>query len=96
MITGRVRHQETVVDLEIINPHAEPEFAEAIVDTGFSGYLTLPRELVNELKLPFVGHRRAVLADGTIVRLEAFLARSIFGQYSLARSTERSFDFPNR
>lgn len=47
---------------------------EAVIDTGYNGYLTLPGDLVVSLHLPFAGHRRGMLADGSVVRLEAYLA----------------------
>ena len=36
---------------------------EAVVDTGFSGFLTLPPGLVDELRLPFAYIGQAILAN---------------------------------
>ena len=38
---------------------------EAVVDTGFNGFLILPPDVVAELGLPFVSIGRATLDDGT-------------------------------
>jgi len=46
----------------------------AVIDTGFNGYLTLPKKEVAELQLPFAGQRRATLADGKTIVLDAYLA----------------------
>ena len=37
---------------------------EAVVDTGFNRFLTLPPGLIAELGLPFLGRSRVTLADG--------------------------------
>ncbi len=39
----------------------------AVIDTGFDGWLTLPRSIVTSLSLPRRGRERGVLADGTAV-----------------------------
>ena len=38
--------------------------AEATVDTGFTGWLTLPASIITELGLTHYGQRRATLASG--------------------------------
>ncbi len=42
-----------------------------MIDTGFSGFLTLPAALVSELQLPFVTRGRATLANGSKETTEA-------------------------
>ena len=37
---------------------------DAVIDTGFNGYPTLPTTVVADLELPVVGEGEAVLADG--------------------------------
>jgi clan AA aspartic protease len=36
---------------------------EAIVDTGFTGWLTLPQKIIRDLGLTYYGERPAILAD---------------------------------
>lgn len=43
---------------------------ETVVDTGFTGFLTLPRGFVDSLSLPLLGSTPATLADGTTAALE--------------------------
>jgi clan AA aspartic protease len=45
-------------------PEGREQEIECIVDTGFSGSLSLPPALVAELGLPFRRRGRALLADG--------------------------------
>ena len=41
---------------------------EAVIDTGFNGFMTLPPALVVEMGLPFVTRGTAFLAEGEEVR----------------------------
>ncbi len=43
---------------------------EAVIDTGYNGFLTLPAELVADMALPFVGPSRATLANGAVETLD--------------------------
>ena len=64
MIQGTVNDAlEAVVALSLQGPTGEPRDIEAVIDTGYSGYLTLPTALVTELGLPFAYIGRAFLAN---------------------------------
>jgi clan AA aspartic protease len=66
VLTGTVNSSyEAVVRLRVRGPNGRDLEAEAIIDTGFTGSLTLPRDVVNRLDLRFQGHERGVLADGS-------------------------------
>ena len=39
---------------------------EAIIDTGFTGYLTLPTALIDRLALSWKGRSQALIADGSV------------------------------
>ena len=45
-----------------------------MIDTGFNGFLTLPRAMVHTLQLPLAGNRRVTLGDGSTVVLDLYLA----------------------
>ena len=66
MIEGVVNARlEAVVTLPLLGPEGQAREVDAVVDTGFNGYLTLPPELVADLGLSVVGDAEAVLADGS-------------------------------
>lgn len=44
------------------------------VDTGFTGWLTLPEEVIHELNLERQGSRRYILADGSESETALYLA----------------------
>ena len=56
---------EAVLTLSIAGPAAETRDIAAVVDTGFTGFLTVTPTLAVELGLPFEGTARATLADGS-------------------------------
>ena len=75
MIIGRVTAQrEAVVLLVILDIVQQPHDVDAVIDTGFNGFLTLPRALVQMLQLPLAGNRRVTLGDGSTVVLDLYLA----------------------
>ena len=72
MIEGAVDANEAVVRFPAIGARGQRREIDAVVDTGFTGFLTLPPETVSELE--FAGYRRMMLADGSIVHLETYNA----------------------
>ena len=79
MISGKIRNREATIALEVSGPGQSPQQQiEAVIDTGYNGYLTLPSDLVTALTLPFAGYRRGTLADGSIVRMEDYLASVVW------------------
>ncbi len=66
MIEGVVNaNYEPVVTLPLRGPDGQEQEIEAVVDTGFNGYLTLPPAFVAELGLVFLGNVQAELANGS-------------------------------
>jgi clan AA aspartic protease len=66
MITGIVNADlEAVIRFPIRGPNGRALDVEAIVDTGFNGFLTLPPALVTTLGLPRLGRGRVMLANGS-------------------------------
>ena len=75
MITGKVtERREAVIDLEVIGQNQRKVRVEAAIDTGFNGYLTLPKATVSSLALQPAGNRIATLGDGNTVIQEVYLA----------------------
>ena len=73
MIEGSVNAAlESIVALDLRGPAGQARRVDAVVDTGFSRFLTLPSSLVAELGLPFAGARLVILADGSEVALDAY------------------------
>lgn len=68
MIEGRVTaNREAIVQVTLQGPNGDELEVDAVVDTGFDGWLTLPAELVKRLALPWRRIGSALLADGNEV-----------------------------
>ncbi len=64
MIQGLVNAAyEAIVVLSLQGPAGQVRDIEAVVDTGYSGFLTLPTVVVAELELPFAYVGQAFLAN---------------------------------
>ncbi|MCY3952985.1 MAG: clan AA aspartic protease [bacterium] len=63
---------EAVVALPLRGPTGQARDVDAVVDTGFSRFLTLPPAMVSELGLGFRGVNRVILADGSETTLEVY------------------------
>jgi clan AA aspartic protease len=66
MITGIVNADfEPIIPLSICGSDGKVYTQEAIVDTGFNGWLSLFPDLIAELNLKWKRRGRAILGDGT-------------------------------
>ncbi len=63
---------EPVVTLTVHAPSGLASEIEAVVDTGFNGYLTVTPVLAAELGLPLEGTGRGTLADGREVSFDVY------------------------
>ena len=71
MIEGVVNAaHEAVLSLSLRGPDGQIQEIEAVVDTGYSGFLTLAPALVVELGLPFAYAGRAFLANDDEVEFD--------------------------
>lgn len=66
MIVGAMNAQrEAIVRLVVVGPGGQQRQIEAVLDTGYTGSLTLPSVVVSALHLPFRGRGSVVLGDGS-------------------------------
>ena len=73
MIEGAVNAaRQAVVGLPLRGPSGRALEVEAVVDTGFDRFLTLPLGVVSELALAFAGVNRVQLADGSEAALDSY------------------------
>lgn len=67
MITGAVNpNREAIIRLAIAGPRGQQQEIEAIIDTGFTGFLTLPPAVVAALGLSWLSRQPGILADGSV------------------------------
>ena len=73
MIEGAVNAAyEAIVTLTVQGPAGQSQEVDALIDTGFNRFLTLPPSLVSELGLSYVTGGRLTLADGSESSFEVY------------------------
>jgi clan AA aspartic protease len=64
-VTGMVRAREAHIRISVRNPSGQRTSVQAVIDTGFTGWLSLPPSLITTLGLPWMNRVRGLLADGS-------------------------------
>jgi clan AA aspartic protease len=66
MITGIVNADfEPIIPLSVFGSDGKIYTQDAIIDTGFNGWLSLPTDLIAQLNLRWKRRGRAILGDGS-------------------------------
>lgn len=83
MIHGVVNPNcEATIPLVIGNENRQTRVINAVIDTGYTGFLSLPSEIITALNLPWTGIDRGTLGDGSEVTFEVYAVTVIWnGQY---------------
>lgn len=75
MIKGIVTpNRQARIQLKVFSASGQPHDIDALIDTGFNLFLTLPAATIAALALPFAVPTRASLADGSLVQLDCYRA----------------------
>lgn len=99
MIAGRVMRNpdgglEAWVTLPVMDAYGEPQQFEVIVDTGFTGWLTLPESDIRRLGLVSAGHRYSITASGNAERFEFYRTSALWHGRPCAIEVFQSIDQP--
>jgi clan AA aspartic protease len=66
MMLGVVNENcEATIRIVIGNVSTQRQVIDALIDTGFTGFLSLPNHIISTLDLPWVGTDRGTLGDGS-------------------------------
>jgi clan AA aspartic protease len=66
----------------VVKNDAKTQLVDAVIDTGFSGFLTLPSSIIAVLDLTWKGRDIATLGDGSYCIFDVYIARVIWdGEY---------------
>jgi clan AA aspartic protease len=75
MITGKIdAFRQAVIPLQIRGQDGPPRDLTATIDTGFSGFLTLPPTVITALQLPFDRTEIYTLGDSREVAFDLYRA----------------------
>jgi len=69
---------EAMIPLEIQDASGRRIKVDAVMDTGFTGELALPKAVVDMLSFPARGVRPALMGDGRNVILEVYRAQVVW------------------
>jgi len=79
MIIGVVNaNREAIIRLMVRGANGEEHEIDALIDTGFTGFLTLPSTLIASLGLTWLGREQGLLGDGTIRVFDVYAATVIW------------------
>jgi clan AA aspartic protease len=68
----------------VVKNNTKTQFIDAVLDTGFSGSLTLPSNIIANLELSWKGRDTATLGDGTSCIFDVYLSTIIWdGQFRI-------------
>lgn len=85
---------EAVVAVTLRGPSGRSHLIEAVVDTGYSEFLTLPSAHVSELGLRYKNRGTATLADGTGVDFDVYDAEMVWDGQLIAIPVDESETTP--
>jgi len=75
MISGIVRAREPLIRLTLRGFRGGAQEIEAVVDTGYTGWLTLPPSVIVSLHLRWQTTGRGILADGSVSICDVYRAK---------------------
>jgi clan AA aspartic protease len=90
MITGVVNvNGEAIIRMVVGNLSKKRVVVDAIIDTGYTGFLTLPPSTITELNLPWRGSEEGVLGDGSTQMFDVYSAEVIWdGEFRTVKINE--------
>jgi clan AA aspartic protease len=93
-MTGTVRAREAHIRIKVRGPNGQREQVEAVIDTGFTGWLTLPPSLISSLGLRWTNKARGLLADGRESFFDVFEAKVYWNRRLLFVRVEEAATTP--
>lgn len=83
MMQGVVNpRREATLPLVVGNTNGQRQVIDAVIDTGFNGFLTLPSAVITDLNLPWNASDIVTLGDGSETLFDLYAVTVIWdGQY---------------
>ena len=90
MMQGWVNQNcEATLPIVVGRDNAPNQMVEALIDTGFSGFLSLPLSMIKSLELPWIFSDFVTLGDGSEVIFQMYRATVIWdGQFKVVDVAE--------
>jgi clan AA aspartic protease len=82
MMQGVVNQNCEAILSVVVKNNSTTQLVDAVIDTGFSGFLTLPSTIIVALGMVWKGRDIGTLGDGTACIFDVYIASVIWdGQY---------------
>ena len=78
MIVGSVRGREPLIWLTVRGFRGRKQEIEAVVDSGYTGWLTLPPTTIAALNLRWRTFGRGILAEGSVSAFDVYQANVVW------------------
>ena len=78
MIVGIVEGREPLIRLTIRGLRGRQQEIKAVVDSGYTGWLTLPPAVIAALNLRWRTFGRGILADGSVSSFDVYQAKVVW------------------
>jgi len=78
MITGKVKSDEARIRLKVMGRRGQEQQVEAVIDSGYTGALTLPPAMIAILGLRWRSVERATLADGSTCVFSVYVGKVLW------------------
>lgn len=94
MITGTVNASgEAMLRIVVGDLGTQRIVVDAVIDTGYTGYLTLPPSAIASLNLPYRGSEEGLLGDGSTQIFDVYSATIIWdGEFKTIKVNESETD----
>jgi clan AA aspartic protease len=79
MMIGNVNsRREAIIQLAVLGENNQRQGIKAVIDTGYTGFLTLPSALIDKLGLTWFMQEEGTLGDGSLCMFNVFEASIIW------------------
>ncbi len=79
MIIGNVNsRREAIIQLAVLGENNQRQGIKAVIDTGYTGFLTLPAAIIAKLGLTWFMQEEGTLGDGSMCMFNVFEASVIW------------------
>jgi len=94
MIIGNVNaDREAAIQLAVLDENQQSQAIKAVIDTGYTGFLTLPSTIITTLGLPWFMQQEGILGDGSLYLFNVYEASVIWdGQVKAVEINESEAD----
>ena len=94
MIMGNVNsRREAIIQFAVLGENNQKKAIKAVIDTGYTGFLTLPSAIITKLELTWYMQEEGILGDGSLCIFNVFEATVIWdGQLKSIEINESETD----